>query len=168
MFAMLRYLVGTFFDMFFTWLSDLIFFLWFQNLLMIIKTFFKIWNWSVFSLNTVLYFFRSQNWFVFSLNIDLIFFFVTKLIYFFLKYRSEFFSTTKQICIFIKYKFENFSEKFFFLKIVDFEISKNELRVRLKYFLNMWCMHNRFELWIWVLFCKSFFLPFTKNKSDFS
>ena len=92
------------------------------------------------------------------------FFFVTKLIYFFLKYRSEFFSTTKQICIFIKYKSKNFSEKFFFLKIVDFEISKNELRVRLKYFLNMWCMHNRFELWIWVLFCKSHFFNFTKKK----
>ena len=40
----------------------------------------------------------------------------------------------KLICIFIKFRFEIFFEKVCFFKIADFEISKKELRVRLKSF----------------------------------
>ena len=110
MFATLRYLVEIFFDMFFSWLSVLIFFSLIsksandhQNL------FFQTQNWSIFSLNTDLIFFfpntkliciflntdlnffQTQNRSVFSLNIDLDFFSNKKLIYIFLRYRCEFF-----------------------------------------------------------------------------
>ena len=57
----------------------------------------------------------------------------------FIKYKSTFFLVIKQISIFIKYRFEFFLKKFsffiLFYKIADFEISKKELRVRLKSFL---------------------------------
>ena len=69
---------------------------------------------------------------MFSLNIYLYFFLVIKFVCIFIKYLSVFFLVTKWICIFIKYRSEDFSRKIFlFYKIVDFQISKKELRVKL-------------------------------------
>ena len=134
MFAMLRYFVGIFFNMFFSWFSVLIF-LWFQNLLMIIKTLFFlnpklvcifIKSRSVFFFITKLVyifikyrfvFFWSQNWFVFSLNTDL-----------------NFFQPQNWYVFYLNTDLNFFLKFFSFYEIADFEISKKELRVRLKSF----------------------------------
>ena len=102
-----------------------------------------------------------------SLNIYLYFFLVIKFVCIFIKYLSVFFLVTKWICIFIKYRSEDFSRKsFLFYKIVDFEISKKELRVRLKFVLYVipWicdaCIIN-------LNYEYEFFFTLYKNRSNF-
>ena len=101
-----------------------------------------------------------------SLNIYLYFFRVIKFFCIFIKYLSVFFLVTKWICIFIKYRSEDFSRKIFlFYKIVDFQISKKELRVKLNLLCDSCIISLSHE---YKLSFKSpfFFLTF-KNKFDF-
>ena len=87
----------------------------------------------------------------------------------FIKYKSTFFLVIKQISIFIKYRFEFFLKKFsffiLFYKIADFEISKKELRVRLKSFILICdaCIVSLFHECDSSFKKSSFFYPFKKQ-----